>query len=153
MRAKEVTAPNGTTWSVRRLWIPRIGSETLWGRFRRKFKRSADLATSGNGGCLGDFGDGIAAAIFIILAIILLLVIVLPALVAIIDVLILLLLAAGSLVARVVFRRPWKIEAKSSNGDRQIWRVVGWRASNRRCDEIASLLALGIAPPADSIAR
>ena len=51
-----------------------------------------------------------------------------------------------AVVGRVLFRRPWTVEATAGNGDRVISEVVGWRAALRRRDEIAELLGRGQRP-------
>jgi hypothetical protein len=149
MKPKAVHAPNGTTWTVRRHWIPRLGTDTLWRRFRKKAKVSRDVASSVPDGCGADVGEGIVAAIAVVIILVVLVLIVLPLIVAIIDLVFVLLLAALGIVGRILFRRPWKIEATASDGARQFWHVVGLRASAKRRDEIASMLAIGITPPAD----
>jgi hypothetical protein len=67
---------------------------------------------------------------------------VLPALVLVVDVLLLLLIAGLGVLARVFLRRPWVIEAESSER-RYEWGVVGWRAARREVDEAVQWLANG----------
>jgi len=50
--------------------------------------------------------------------------------------------------ARVLFRRPWVVEATGPDPLRRTWRIVGWRASGEKVDEIAGLLAHGHPLPA-----
>lgn len=145
---------------MRRRWTPRLGSETLSGRFRRRIKgtvtRGRNIAEGGDAldvGCLAldDLFVGLAVAIVAIAVVLLAIFVVVPLLVAIIDVVLLALLALLGLVARIVFRRPWTVEARADDGTSHRWKVVGWRASQERCDEVAGLLAAGITPPDDLV--
>ncbi|MGN6692754.1 MAG: hypothetical protein ACTHN0_01125 [Aquihabitans sp.] len=154
-----IPAPSGSVapleWKVKRRWIPRLGADTLWARFRRRFRktfrRAGDAADAGDG-CL-DVGDGVVAAIALIIIGLVLIFVILPALVAIVDVVILLVLALGGLVARVLFRRPWLIDARDGTGRVLRWRVVGWKASAQRVDDVRHLLADGIVPADAEIFR
>lgn len=149
------TTPGPTTWKVKRRWIPRLGADTLWARFRRRFRktfrRAGDAADAGDG-CL-DVGDGIVAAIVVVIVAAVAIFVILPVLVAIVDIAVLLVLALGGLVARVCFRRPWLIDARDGTGRVLRWRVVGWRASTQRVDAIRHLLAAGTVPPDAEVFR
>ena len=147
---------DGRAWTVRRRWAPRLGSETLLGRFRRfvsaplrhrrKLRENADILDVG---CLFDELAWVAAAILLVvlLIVIVLVVFVVPLVLAVVDVAVVLVLAGVGLVGRVGFHRPWTIEARAGDGAVQTWKVVGWRASRERAAEIAELLASGVTPP------
>jgi hypothetical protein len=51
------------------------------------------------------------------------------------------------LAARIIFGRPWTIEARADDGTIYTWRVTGWRASTTRQTEIRRQLATGHVPP------
>jgi hypothetical protein len=138
MFRRKVTSPDGRKWTLGRHWMPR----------RRKLGR-AKLRDLDAPDFLPDFGDdlGIIGAIIlvflaIIVAIILILVLFNVFAIAIELMLVLLLLLWG-VVARVVFRRPWTVFAKSDSAlyTRQ---VVGWRASGRAITEIEQDLRSGV---------
>lgn len=154
--ASPVTAPNGLVWNVRRRVTPRLGDESAWGRFRSRYrkvvKRTSNLPDV-DLGWLEIFGEGIAFGIGIILAIVLLAFVVIPLLVAILDVLVVLLLGAVGVALRIALRRPWTVEATSSDGDVLRWRIVGWRASGEKVTAIASELASGGRPEPDWYAK
>lgn len=61
------------------------------------------------------------------------------------------LLAAG-VIGRIMFRRPWVIEARChdplAHGRRLEWQVIGWRKSRGLIDRVRSDLAAGREPPA-----
>lgn len=78
---------------------------------------------------------------------VLLVVLGLPLILAVVDVVVVVALVVGGVVARVVFRRPWTVEARDGAGGQVTRRVVGWVASGRVRDEMAAELAHGRAPP------
>lgn len=69
-----------------------------------------------------------------------------PLLLIIIDLVSVLILLALAIVGRVLFRRPWTVEATASSGERITTEVVGWRAALHRREEIAGLLRRGRQP-------
>ena len=162
MRTVSVTAPEGTPWNVRVVWAPRWRAlARRFGGWRAKrtgrsgdvvegaFQAGGDIPTSGGGGGL-DLGDEIAAIVVILIAFILGVAlfwwVLLPLLLVLLDVVIVLILLAVSIVARVLFRRPWTIEATAAGHDHLTTHVVGWRAALRRRDEIADSLRRGLRP-------
>jgi hypothetical protein len=134
---------------VRRRWVPRLGDESLWRRFRRRVRQAVgwtkELAPDG----LELLGESLAVGIAILVIGVLLVVVGLPVLFALLDLAVVLLLALTGVAARVVFRRPWVIELADDDGQVRTWRVVGWRASSRKLDEIEQVLRIGLPLPAD----
>ncbi|MCU1370205.1 MAG: hypothetical protein JWO77_1399 [Ilumatobacteraceae bacterium] len=148
--------PLPLVWTVKRRWIPRLGADTLWARFWRRFRRMFGRAGEAAGsdlGCAGDVAGGILAAIVVAVVLLVVIFIVFPAVVAVIDLAILLILALGGLIARVCFRRPWLIDARDGTGRVLRWRVVGWKASSHRVEDIRHLLADGMVPPDAEVFR
>ena len=148
--AVRATAPDGTTWVVRRRWLPGTSTDSIWARFRRRARRvisrtedTVDL----DPGCLELAGEGIVATLALIALVLLALFVVIPLLVALAEVAILVLLAAAILVARVVLRRPWIVEAVGGDGTVHRWDVVGWRSSGAACEAVGRHLEAGIVPP------
>jgi hypothetical protein len=149
--AQTVQAPDGRTWVVRRRWVPRLGAESIWGRVYRRFRqalRRAGNITEADPGCLEILGEGIGVAIAVVVVVAFLIFVAIPLVFALLDLVIVLLLALLGILARIVFRRPWVVEARADDGAISTWRVVGWTASRERCTEIAQLLAAGVTPPA-----
>lgn len=147
--AESVTAPDGRKWIVRRRWMPRLGHESLWTRFSRRLRQTLRRAEDGadlDPGCAAEIGEGIVAAVAVILFALALFYVVIPLLVAIFDLLILLVLALLGALARVLFRRPWTVEARADDGTTLTWRVIGWRATHERCVQAAQRLQAGIEP-------
>lgn len=148
--ARSVVAADGRRWVVRRRLAPRLGTESLWGRFHRRFRqtmRRAGDAADADPGCLDVIGEGIVAAIAIVLAVLVALFVLLPLLVAVVDVVVVVALSLLGILARVVLRRPWTVEARAGDGSSLLWRVVGWRASGDQVDAVAEGLRAGVVPP------
>ncbi len=163
-----MTAPDDTRWTVRVVWEPRWRAlARRFGGWRRKRKRRdgdsgdlvdgavqiGDAATSGSGrGRAGgfDLGEAIIVVVVVFLAVIaaaaLFWWVLFPLLLIAVDLMIVLVLLVVALVGRVLFRRPWTVEATAGDGERVVAEVVGWRAALRRRDEIAESLRLGQRP-------
>jgi hypothetical protein len=148
---RTVTTPSGETWRVRRLWAPRLQSERVWSRFRRRIRQTFRVGRDVGGdvadpGCVVDFADDIAIVLVVAAAVLLLVFFVIPLVLALLDLLIVVVLSLLGIGARILFRRPWVVEATSGSGGRSTWRVVGWRASREAVDGIAAGLAHGHPP-------
>ena len=160
MRPVQVQSPDGTQWRVRRRWLPRhenLGRKLLRTRAERRQARAVRVAERKEKESRWwdaldltpfDLFDDIGFALLAVVAVVFLLLWGWPFLVALLDVVLVLLLAIAGLVARVVFRRPWLVEA--TGGEARLSRaVVGWRASSRMVDAWAEELrhGRGLEPP------
>jgi hypothetical protein len=121
-------------WHVRRRWAPRhIGSQTIgarfWDRTRRVRRRTTDVADLPDPGCAPDVAEGVVVFVGLVVLVLLLILVGIPLLVALGELVLILLLAIASVVGRVLFRRPWTVDAVSPDGNQYAWEVVGWRAS------------------------
>lgn len=136
--------PDGRRWRVGRLWFTRrarwrspLGPRRVWDV--ADGLDVADLLTDipGIGLAIGLFVGGVvigALAIFFVL----------PALALLIELLIVLLIAGGALFSRVLLRRPWLVVGRAVDSDEVIVRrVVGFRASGRAADDLATRLSRG----------
>ena len=133
----KVRSLDGREWTVRRRWLPRHDGFASWWERRRAERRGArddgswwhalDIPVDLEGLALGAIAVAVLVA-FVFLGI--------PLLLALLDVLVILLLAVVGVVTRVLFRRPWTVEAVSGQ-DRVERQVVGWR----RAGEEVALLA------------
>jgi hypothetical protein len=119
----------------------------VYRRFRQALRRAGNI-TEADPGCLEILGEGIGVAIAVVVVVAFLIFVAIPVVFALLDLVIVLLLALLGILARIVFRRPWVVEARADDGAISTWRVVGWTASRERCTEIAQLLAAGVTPPA-----
>lgn len=104
----------------------------------------------GGGWDLGGLDEGFAVVVAVVVALVAVIVaaaafwwVVLPLLAVVVDAAIVVILFVAGFVARVVFRRPWTVQATSSRGDRLTRQVVGWRHALRQRDEMVSALRNG----------
>jgi hypothetical protein len=152
-----VTTPSGEVWTIRRRWI--ANRSVRW--------RGQDPTRDDNGGWRNwldvfshfDFPDDnplavIGLVIGAVLAALVLLslvwFVVVPLLLLLFDVAILIVLTLIGVVARVVLRHPWEIEALGPEGRRLTWQVTGWQRSRRALTAIADHLSRGQIPPTNS---
>lgn len=136
---------------MRRLWAPRLREQNLWVRIRSRYKRivhrTGEAADVPDPGCAGDLFDDLAVVLILIVIVAVLFFFVVPLLLIVVDLILLLLLTVLGVLGKVVFRRPWTIEASCDNGDRRMWKVVGWRASGAHLQDVAQHLEAGIPFP------
>ena len=133
-------------WHVRRRWAPRhIGSHTIWGRFldrsRKARRRTSELGDAPDPGCALDLAEAIAVFVVAVVAIAFLIFIGIPFLIALAELLLIVVLALAGIVGRVLFRRPWTVDAVSPAGSHHMWSVAGWRASAAARQFIADRVA------------
>jgi hypothetical protein len=107
----------------------------------------ADVAGDG---CAVDIGDGLVGVLALLVVAAVAIFVVVPLVVAVIDLMVVLVLAGLGVASRVLFRRPWVIEATDGQL-RYRWRVVGWGPSRRRIAEIAGELSVGARPSGDEV--
>lgn len=133
-------------WYVRRRWAPRhLGADTIWGRFRsrnhRVRQRTSEMADIPDPGCAADLGEAIAVFVVALLVIVFMVLVGFPFLIALGELLLVLLLAVGGALARILFRRPWTVDAVGPTGEHHRWEMVGWRRSDAARRFIAKRLA------------
>lgn len=141
----QVKAPDGSMWKVGRHWAPRIGTETVWGRLTRRFRRTTDVADAVDAeGLLALPDEGVGAAIGALVVVAVVVLLAAPLLLAVVDVVIVLLVAVVGVTSRVLLRRPWTVGARRLDGKGSAeWRVSGWRASGALADDVARRLQAG----------
>ena len=83
------------------------------------------------------------AFIVLVLVLVFLIFVGIPFLIALGELLLLVLTVAG-VVGRVLFRRPWTVDAVNDAGEHHTWELVGWRRSG----EAQRYIAMHPAPPA-----
>jgi hypothetical protein len=124
-----VTAPDGVEWDVSRQWLNvprwRVGRPDVGDAFDVALVSGDDLAAI-----------GLSVALVVVL--VFLFVLGLPLLVFLAAVL----FAAGGLMLRILFRRPWRVRARSQIGELE-WRVRGALGSRRAIHEVARALERG----------
>jgi len=158
-----VQAPGGGEWRVRVAWEPRWRAlARRFGGWRRKRKDGdgfpdlggIDVPTghAGGGGGGFDFGDSILIGLLVIVGLIvfglLFWWLLLPLLLLVLDAVVVAVLVIAGVVGRVLFRRPWRVQAVGPGAEPVVADVVGWRAALRARDEMAEKLRAGY-PPAE----
>ena len=135
MAARTVAAPDGRTWRVRRRWVHR----TVRWRGRRgdplDVLDAADVV--GEGADLPIVGVVLFAIATLILAVGAV-VFVVPAVLFLLELLFVVVAIGLGVGARILFRRPWTVEARAvGTNDGREWKVVGWRASGELVEAVA----------------
>jgi hypothetical protein len=155
-RKETVVAPDERVWTVRRVLLPR---PPRWIDNRRKpadDQRARDWGETAWGGI--EFGSGaldaaangptaLVVALIVFLVLLLLWAFLIPALFFLFDLLIVLMITLAGGAVRVLFRRPWKIEARTDGllAEQHTWGVVGVRASDDAVHTVAYALSRGMA--------
>ena len=140
MAARTVVGPDGRTWKVRRKWLTR---SVHW---RGRWSPGESLQVLDGADLLGAGAElpvigwvllGLALVVFAVVGLSLLI----PLLLFLGELAFVLLAVVLGLLARVLFRRPWIVEARvaGTNEGRQ-WKVVGWRASGEQVEAVAERL-------------
>jgi hypothetical protein len=163
VRTVIVQAPDNTSWRVRVVWEPRWRAMARrYGGWRRRHQddrtggsdlpdlSGADIpvARGGGGGSWHNLGDDILVGIAVIIGIIVVGLLfwwlLLPLLLLILDVVAVVVLLVAGIAGRVLFRRPWTVQASGGPAAARVAaRVVGWRAALRVRDEMADRLRAG----------
>ena len=82
-----------------------------------------------------------------VVVLVLLFTLAIPLLVLGLELILVLVLAIAGVSGRLLFRRPWKVRARSSDGRELSWRAVGLRRSGRVRDAAAEAIARGERDP------
>jgi hypothetical protein len=143
--AETVIAPDERAWTVRRVLLPRPP------RWRGKSKANTDWGSIDYGMAVDGAINGPTALVVGIIVFFLLLLswaFLIPTLFFLLDLLIVLSITLVSGAVRVLFRRPWRIEARTGGrvGEQHSWGVVGVRASADAVDHVAFAIARGERP-------
>ncbi len=112
-------------------------------------RRATELGNLPDPGCAPDIAEGIVVFLVLVVVILFLIFIGIPYLVALGELLLIVLLALAGIVGRVLFRRPWIVDAVNANGEHYNWPVVGWRASGAARQFIADRIATTTTAPTD----
>ncbi len=158
MRSVFVHDPQGRRWNVSVRMLP-WGVRWRGPRIRRKehAEETADGVRERRWYDWVDVGDplvaldeglgGFAVVLLVLTAIVIGVLFVLPAFILLVELLIVATLVLGAVAVRVLFRRPWLVDAVSDDGQRLTWKVVGYARSREVTHEFANLLGKGVANP------
>jgi hypothetical protein len=135
-RTRTVSAPDTRDWTVRRVMVPRAGRTSPDAEDTVRFDVDADLGR--------ELGPMAAVVTIVVVIAFMVLAPVLPFLV---DVFVVLAIGVGMVAARLLFRRPWRIEATAAGTppEHLAWGVIGTRASAAAIDGIARDITGGVA--------
>jgi hypothetical protein len=100
-------------------------------------------------GCAVEAVEGIAAFLVVAVLGLLAFYVVLPLLLIVVDLTVLLVVVGGAVLGRVLFRRPWIVEARRCDQPEPVhrWEVVGWRASGDQVRYVREQLTHGMPLP------
>jgi hypothetical protein len=155
-RKETVVAPDERVWTVRRVLLPR---PPRWMKRKKRAddRRSQEWGETAWGGI--EFGShaleaaangptALIVALVVFVGLLLLWAFLIPTLFFLVDLLIVLLITLAGGAVRVLFRRPWKIDARTGGplGEQHSWGVVGVRASDDAVHSVAYALSRGMPP-------
>lgn len=134
--SRTVSSPDGNRWYVRRVWLP---WRPKWRGRRKKPELRVNDRVEDAAGCLFDWD-----VLLVIVALLVAVFFAWPLLLALAELAVLGLLALLGVLARVILRRPWIVEATPATGPgRWRWKVVGWRRSGEVVELVAAQLGTG----------
>ena len=139
MASRTVVDPEGHTWNVRRRWgHRRVSWRGPKGGRACDLLDGADLAdVAADLPVVGVIMTAIAALFIGVMAV----VFIIPALVFALELLLIVVVLGLGVLGRVLFRRPWTVEARATGtNQRGEWKVTGWRASGDLVDSVADEL-------------
>ena len=96
---------------------------------------------------LDDSIGGFVLVLVVIVAVIIGILFALPAFIFLVELLIIVIVAVGTVLARVLLRQPWIVDALADDGRHLTWKVVGYLRSRRVVEEIAGQLRAGTREP------
>lgn len=152
--ADRVVTPEGDVWQVRRRWDPRRHDGPIFRRLRartpERWKRGDLLDAGAEGaGCAADALEGVFVIAAIALLGVLVFYVIVPLLLIVIDLTVLVVVVGGAVLGRILFKRPWIVEATRCDRPMPVqrWEVVGWRASGDHVRHIREQLTNGMPLP------
>jgi hypothetical protein len=142
---REVQSPDGRVWRIRRRWVPKGPRVRERLSYRRKGDTLMDLLSVPDLTWLDDFIGAVIAVIAITAIVVILATIILPFIAFTVELLIFVVLFLAGAIGRIVFGRPWRIEAKTIGAPHRTREIhaTGWRGSLEAIDELATEIASG----------
>jgi hypothetical protein len=138
-----VVTPDGVEWTVGRRWMTRPVRRTWASRREAGGELLTGAPIPGGDWAAG----GLEGAVLIIAGVLVVALVLVPVLLFGIELIIVGCVLAPSLAGRILFGRPWTIEARivrPAGSERQLeWSVPGWRRSGKIIGGIAQELAAG----------
>ena len=150
---RRVVGPDGVEWRIGRRWLtrrPRLGRPSR-GEIASESLLNIGPAWPEVGNV--DLGDGL----LLVAAVVAVALILIPILFLGVELIVVGALLAAGVMARILLRQPWIVEARSSDpltsGRLLEWRVRGWRKSGKLIDQVASDLSAGREPSGASLSE
>lgn len=145
-----MVSPDGERWRVRRGWLDHPVP-----KLRRVMKdRREDLAFEGGAELL--FADSsITASVALAVAFAVVVIVVLPLIGLALELILLIAILGIGLIGRLVFRRPWIVEAVNlDHHQRSVeFGVKGWGESGRAVAQLSAAIQASGTPPAPAAAN
>jgi hypothetical protein len=137
-----MSAPDARIWTVRRVMAARTPGRERAGAGRAP---ASDADTAARFEVAADPGVELAPMVAaVVIAVAILFMVLAPILPFLADVVVVLVVAAGAVAARLLFGRPWRVEATATTPPERIaWGVVGTRASAAAVDAVVRDIARG----------
>lgn len=129
--------PANNVWVIRRHWFPRWAVPNVRKRFSW-WSGKFNPFDSAEG-----VAENVLVGIVVFLIFVFIVVFLIPVLLVTFDFVILLILFLLGIVGRIVFRRPWVIEATSPDGQTIERNVIGWYASKKEITVLKSKIFKG----------
>jgi hypothetical protein len=139
-RGKEVVAPDGGRWLVRRRWLDRPSADfRQWFRAGRRERVEEGFL---QGLWSADWADG-WPAIALTVALILIVFVLLPLLGVALELIGVIFILSSGVVGRLFLGRPWTVEAVPRDGQGQAvqFPVKGWPRAGKTATELARAIA------------
>jgi hypothetical protein len=133
-----VTAPDGREWKVSRRWVGR--------KVALRWVRTGGLDTPDLAMAMDSSVTGVLLGLGLLILAALVILLLLPLLILVGQILVILVLIAAGIASRLLFRRPWEVDAVTHGPPEEshVWRIVGWRNSDEAIREIADGLRQGM---------
>jgi hypothetical protein len=144
-RVREVQSPDGRVWRVRRRWLPKTPRLRKRLSTRRDGDGFADFVSIWDVTWLDDLVGAVIGVVVFVVVVVVLVTLVFPLIALTLELLLFVVLFTAGAIGRLVFGRPWRIEA-TTIGEPRLTREVhaaGLRGSKEAIDELAAEIASG----------
>lgn len=142
--SRRPVSPDGVRWSVGRKWVPhRVHHSWRW---RAEQTLEVVTAPAGWTDWFTAFDDtDLGGGLLILAGVVAVVLIAIPLLLFGIELIVAGVLVAVGIWVRLIFRKPWTIEARplDASANALHWRVTGWKASGELITRISDDLAAG----------
>ncbi|HYZ27419.1 MAG TPA: hypothetical protein VE570_00060 [Thermoleophilaceae bacterium] len=144
-RVREVQSPDGRVWRVRRRWLPKTPRLRKRLSTRREGDSFTDLFSIWDVAWLDDLVGAVIGVVVFVVIVLVLVTLVFPLIALTLELLLLVVLFTAGAIGRLVFGRPWRIEATTIGAPRRTREVhaKGLRGSKEAIDDLAAEIASG----------